>query len=223
MRTFWIQIVGTKDTGKTSLIEELTRELVSRGRRVTYIKHTHVEPTLDSEDTDTARVRAAGAAATVLTASNKVITIRGEVESVAELSFREAAPGDIVLVEGYKRSPGRKIVMTGGDLDFDALEGVVAVVGAAPEGYGGPAYAADQTSELCDLIERLTTGAEDQTWETRLVANGTEVPLNAFVQDVMASALSGMTEALRDVDDADTLEIRSRRIQRKEQSTTEAR
>ena len=41
---FWIQIVGTKDTGKTSLIEGLTRELVRRGRSVCYINHKHAEP-----------------------------------------------------------------------------------------------------------------------------------------------------------------------------------
>lgn len=212
MAAFWIQIVGTKDTGKTSLIEKLTRELVSRGRSVTYIKHTHVEPTLDAEDTDTGRVREAGAATTVLTTSDETITVRTRVENVAELSFREATPGGIVLVEGYKHSPGSKIVMAGGDLDFDSLEGVVAVVGEAPDGHEGPVYSPEQTLELCDLIEKLAASPDDQTWATRLLVNGREVPLNAFVQDVMASTLSGMVEVLRDVGDPDTLEIRSRRI-----------
>ena len=61
MASFWIQIVGTKDTGKTTLLENLTRELVSRGRTVAYVKHAHAAPTIDSEDTDTARLGAAGA------------------------------------------------------------------------------------------------------------------------------------------------------------------
>ena len=215
MASFWIQVVGTKDTGKTTLIENLTRELVSRGRTVAYIKHTHVEPSLEAEDTDTSRLRAAGAAVTALTGSDFTIASRSSGRGVEELSFRVAAPGDIVLAEGFKSTPGKKIVVTGGDLDFDALEGVVAVVGDAPDGYKGPVFSTDQTSELCDLIEKLAAQPSDQTWATRLLVNGEEVPLNAFVQDVMASALAGMTDVLRDVDEAETLELRSRRIPKK--------
>lgn len=212
MASSWIQIVGTKDTGKTSLVEAMTRELVRRGRTVAYIKHTHVDATLDAEDTDTARIRSAGAAVTALTGSDFTIAHRGSGRGVEELSFRVAAPGDIVLAEGFKRTPGKKIVIAGGDLDFEALEGVVAVVGDAPGGFKGPVFSPDQTTELCDLVEKLSAAPDDQTWATRLLVNGTEVPLNAFVQDVMASALSGMTDVLRDVEEAEALELRARRI-----------
>ncbi len=43
MAHFWIQIVGSKDVGKTSLLENVTRELARRGRSVCYVKHTHQE------------------------------------------------------------------------------------------------------------------------------------------------------------------------------------
>jgi len=214
MASFWIQIVGAKDTGKTSLIESLTRELVSRGRTVAYIKHTHVDATLEAEDTDTARLRDAGASVTALTGSDFTIAHRASGRGVAELSFRVASPGDIVLAEGFKETPGKKIVVAGGDLDVSALEGVVALVGDAPEGHKGPVYSPDQTSELCDLIEKLAAIPSDQTWATRLLINGEEVPLNPFVQDVMASALEGMTEVLKDVPGVDTLELRTRKIRK---------
>ena len=103
-------------------------------------------------------------------------------------------------------------MVTGGDLDFAALESVVAVVGDAPEGYRGPVFSPDQISELCDLIEKLAAQPPDQTWATRVLVNGEEVPLNPFVQDVMASALEGMTEVLRDVPEVKTLELRTRKI-----------
>ena len=216
MASFWIQVVGSKDTGKTSLLEGITRELTSRGRTVAYIKHTHVEPTLEAEDTDTARMRAAGAAVTALTGDDYTIAYRSAGSGVEELSFRVALPGDIVLAEGFKSTPGKKIAIVGGDLDIASLDRVVAVVGSAPDGYKGLAFSADQTSELCDLIEKLSTQPAEQTWATRLLVNGEEVPLKAFVQDVMASALSGMTDVLRDVDETDTLEIRVQRIRRTE-------
>ena len=192
----------------------MTRELVSRGRTVAYIKHTHVDATLDAEDTDTARIRAAGAAVTALTGNDFTIAHRGSGRGVEELSFRVSTPGDVVLAEGFKRTPGKKIVVAGGDLDFEKLEGVVAVVGEAPAGFKGPVFAADQTTELCDLIEKLVTVPSDQIWATRLLVNGEEVPLNAFVQNVMASALEGMTEVLNDVPEAATLELRARKIRK---------
>jgi hypothetical protein len=65
---------------------------------------------------------------------------------------------------------------------------------------------------LCDLIEKLMKQPPDQTWATRLLVNGEEVPLNPFVQDVVASALEGMTDVLRDVPDVKTLELRTRKI-----------
>jgi molybdopterin-guanine dinucleotide biosynthesis protein B len=216
MASFWIQVVGTKDTGKTSLLEGVTRELVSRGRTVAYIKHTHVEPTLEAEDTDTARMRAAGASVTALTGSDYTIAQRSSGRGVAELSFRVAVPGDIVLAEGFKGTPGKKIAIAAGELDIASLENVVAVVGDAPDGFKGPAFSPDQTSELCDLIEKLAAAPDDQTWATRLLVNGEEVPLNPFVQDVMASALSGMTDVLRDVPEGETLELRCRKIPKKD-------
>ncbi len=216
MASFWIQIVGSKDTGKTSLLEGITRELTSRGRTVAYIKHTHVEPTLEAEDTDTARMRAAGAAVSALTGDDYTIAYRSAGRGVEELSFRLAVPGDIVLAEGFKSAPGKKIAIVGGDLDISSLDGVVAIVGSAPDGYKGLVFSADQTSEICDLIERLSSQPSEQTWATRLLVNGKEVQLKTFVQDVMASALEGMTSVLRDVDDVETLEFRTRRIRRTE-------
>ena len=221
----WIQVVGAKKTGKTTLIEAVTRELVRRGRTVCYIKHTHSEPGYDNEDTDTAKLRDAGATTAVLAAADSTIVVhRAGEERIEQISFRDALPGDIVLAEGFKSAPGTKIVVAGGDLDVSALEGVVAVItdgprsGEATAGEGSDAkqkglrFTLDQTGEICDLIEKLATTKTGETWASRLFINGEEVVLNAFVQDVMASALLGMSTCLRGVDDATELEFRCTRI-----------
>ena len=223
----WIQIVGAKKTGKTTLIEALTSELVRRGRAVCYIKHTHSEPGYDNEDTDTAKLRAAGATTAVLAAADSTIVVHhAGKESIERLTFRDALPSEIVLAEGFKSAPGRKIALIGGDLDIGTLEGVVAVVtggakddgsgdgaGAAPQDGGakGLRFTIDQTTEICDLIEKLAVKKTGESWASRLFINGEEVELNAFVQDVMASALLGMTTCLRGVDGADELEFRCTR------------
>jgi molybdopterin-guanine dinucleotide biosynthesis protein B len=224
----WIQIVGAKKTGKTTLIEALTRELITRGRSVCYIKHTHSEPGFDNEDTDTAKLRAAGATTAVLAAADSTIVVhRAGKENIERLTYRDPLPGEIVLAEGFKSAPGRKITLAGGDLDIGALMGVVAVVTGGPkdERTGDPVgdtkglrFTIDQTGEICDLIEKLATAKTGETWASRIFINGVEVELNAFVQDVMASALLGMSTCLRGVDGADEIEFRCTRTGADEES-----
>jgi molybdopterin-guanine dinucleotide biosynthesis protein MobB len=211
MQSFWIQIVGAKDTGKTTLLEGLTRELVRRGRTVCYVKHTHQEPPTDRPDTDTARLSEAGAAVSVLAGPSTTTAHRasGE-ERIDSVSFREAHPGEIVLAEGFKSVPGKKIAIAGGALDVAALDDVVAVVGPAPAGYAGRSFDPGDVHEIADLIEELTAIPEDQTWATRILVDGREVPLNAFVQGVLASTLRGFCSSLREGDVERTIEVRCR-------------
>lgn len=214
MAGFWIQIVGTKKTGKTSLAEDLTRELVRRGRRVCYIKHTHEDgPTLDGESTDTARVRRAGASAAVLAGAGSTVVFRAPGgESLERVALRDSLPGEIVLAEGFKGTPGSKIVAAGGGLDVASLDGVIAVVGERPAGFTGPVFAADETGRLCDLVEATAAAAQGGgRWTTSLTVDGREVPLNAFVQDILASGVLGMSSALQNVEGGDSIELRCRR------------
>lgn len=214
MAGFWLQIVGTKKTGKTSLAEEITRELVRRGRRVCYIKHTHEDgPTLDGEDTDTARVRRAGASVAVLAGARSTVVFRAPGgESLERVALRDCLPGEIVLAEGFKGTPGRKIVVPGGGLDVASLDGVMGVVGTRPIGFEGPVFQADETARLCDLVEEAAAdGPDGQEWTTSLTIDGREIPLNAFVQNILASGLLGMSSALQNVGGGETLELRCRR------------
>jgi molybdopterin-guanine dinucleotide biosynthesis protein B len=208
----WIQIVGSKKTGKTSLLEAATRELASRGRTVCYVKHRHENARLDAADTDTSRLMEAGASAAALVGDSSTIVFRwSDGESLASVAIGDSLPGEIVLVEGFKSLPGSKIVVSGGDLDIDSLDDVVAVVGEAPAGFEGERIAPDDTASLCDLIERLADGAGGDTWTTSLVLDGREIRLNAFVQDVIASGLLGMASSLDGVDGAETMQVRCSR------------
>jgi molybdopterin-guanine dinucleotide biosynthesis protein B len=216
MAGFWIQVVGSKKTGKTSILEQIVRELVRRGRKVCYVKHTHEEPTLDGENTDTARLMQAGAAAAVLAGGRSTIVFRSPGDETLErIALRDSLPGEIVIAEGFKGTAGKKIVVAGGDLDVGVLDGVVALVGDAPAGYRGPVFRPDEIARLCDLIEEASAPAGTQGWATSLTIDGREIPLNTFVQDILASGLLGMASALQNVEGGDTLEIRCRRTGRK--------
>ncbi len=209
MPNTWIQIVGAKKTGKTTLIERIARELVSRGRSVCYVKHTHSEPGFDNEDTDTSRIRSAGASTSVLAGTGSTIVFHsGATEALDRISFRDALPDEIVLAEGFKQVPGKKIVMPGGDLGIDELDGIVALVGDAPDGYKGTTFDPEDIAGICDLIEKLTASRGGDMWSTRLFIDGEEVKLNAFVQDVMASAVLGMSTALKGIEGGGEIELR---------------
>ncbi len=215
MARLWIQVVGSKKTGKTSLLERVTRELAARGRSVCYVKHRHEDARMDASDSDTSRMMDAGAAVAVLVGDSSTIVFRGsEAQSLASVAIGDSNPGEIVLAEGFKTAPGSKIVVAGGDLDIDALEDVVAVVGEAPAGFAGAVIDDGDTPRLCDLIERLADSGTGDSWATSLVIDGQEIRLNAFVQDVIASGLLGMATALDGVDGADTLQVRCERRRR---------
>jgi molybdopterin-guanine dinucleotide biosynthesis protein B len=104
-------VVGTKNSGKTTVSEFLVRSLSERGLSVATIKHIHHEFTIDTEGKDTFRMRKAGAKLVVSFSPSEIAILRppGDVEEeFRELSGEMEAEGfDYLVVEGFK-------VMSGG-------------------------------------------------------------------------------------------------------------
>ena len=107
-----VGIVGWKNSGKTTLVEKLVRELTTRGLRVSTIKHAHHDFDIDHPGKDSFRHRAAGAQE-VIVASVQRWALLHEYRGAPELSLPELlvqlVPCDVVLVEGFKFGPHRKI------------------------------------------------------------------------------------------------------------------
>jgi molybdopterin-guanine dinucleotide biosynthesis adapter protein len=107
-----IGIVGWKNSGKTTLAERLVAEFTRRGWRVATIKHAHHSFQIDTADTDSARHRRAGATQVAIV-SDKRWALMTEVGAAAEPPLAAIiamlAPCDLILVEGYKSEPIRKI------------------------------------------------------------------------------------------------------------------
>jgi molybdopterin-guanine dinucleotide biosynthesis protein MobB len=207
-----IQVVGSKKTGKTSLLEDVSRELRRRGRSVCYLKHRHENARLDADDTDTDRMMKAGARVAALVGDTSAIVFRNEQDEPPALTaLRQSLPGEIVLAEGWKSLAGPKIVVAGGDLDIGKIDGVIAVVGDPPQGFGGRVIQREDVAGVCDLIERTAEAGGGDVWRTSLIIDGREIELNTFVQDIFASAVMGMSLSLRDIEGGDTLELRCAR------------
>jgi molybdopterin-guanine dinucleotide biosynthesis protein B len=103
---------GWSGSGKTTLIEQLIPRLVLHGLRVSLIKHAHHGFEVDQPGKDSFRHRHAGCSEVLVTSGVRWALLH-ELRGDAELTMTEAldrlSPCDLVLVEGYKRSPLPKL------------------------------------------------------------------------------------------------------------------
>ena len=106
-----INVMGQgSNVGKTDLMEGLIQELKTRGLSVATVKHDVHGFDIDHKGKDTYRHREAGAE-TVIISSKKRFAMIKEVEEEIKLNdiLKLLKDKDIILVEGYKKSPLRKI------------------------------------------------------------------------------------------------------------------
>jgi len=110
MRIF--SIVGHKNAGKTTLLATLAQEFRRKGMRVASIKHASEPVDLDRPGTDSWRHLNEGRVDAVLLASpNLRVTLERVPDDTGPIELaKERFPDyDLVIVEGFKRSPLPKI------------------------------------------------------------------------------------------------------------------
>ena len=105
-----IHIVGCKNDGKTSLIIDLIKELNRRGLRVGTVKHGFHASRFDTPDKDSYLHREAGSDPAAIVAKSHAAVFfsskkQGLYQQLASL-FNDV---DVVLVEGDKNGPGKKV------------------------------------------------------------------------------------------------------------------
>ncbi|MCG7381162.1 molybdopterin-guanine dinucleotide biosynthesis protein B [Paenibacillus sp. ACRRY] len=130
-----VQIVGYKNTGKSTLTAELTRFLSSEGLRVAVIKHDgHDHFQMDHEGTDSYRFNQAGASAVVVMSEKRTAIIEQQPTSL-ETMLTRLSDYDWILIEGYKAAAYPKLVMIREENHvaiLQELRGVMAVVSWFP-------------------------------------------------------------------------------------------
>lgn len=106
-----VAFVAKSNTGKTTLLEKLIRELKDRGYRVGAIKHDAHQFDIDHPGKDSHRLTAAGADSMVITSSAQLALVKKHAESpsIEYLIATYFSDVDIVLTEGFKMSPIPKI------------------------------------------------------------------------------------------------------------------
>ncbi|MEM7428846.1 MAG: molybdopterin-guanine dinucleotide biosynthesis protein B [Pseudomonadota bacterium] len=157
-------IAGYKNAGKTTLTSNLVRELVSRGHRVSTIKHAHHNFDIDHPGRDSHRHREAGAHEVAIVASRRwalLHELRDEDEPGMEDMLAKLEPVDLVVIEGYRHGAIPKIEAVNAELDHPRLAGADPnVMAVATNGdrvaEPVPAFDRDDIPAIADFVEQLT-------------------------------------------------------------------
>jgi molybdopterin-guanine dinucleotide biosynthesis protein B len=156
------QIVGYKNTGKTTLICRLIEMLAGKGIRVGVVKHDAHDFDMDHLGTDTWKHRKAGAKTVAITSEHRTAIIREKSTPLYELisQFNDV---DVILVEGYKfeNFPKILIIRTEKDIELmDQIQNVKAVASWLPQDRLNfdsdqelPFLTVDDVFDICEVIK----------------------------------------------------------------------
>lgn len=157
-----ITFIGWHNSGKTTVLRAVIKELSRRGFRIGVIKSTkHTGINLDAERTDTSLLMAAGAVSAELVTPDGPVFLcknRQKAKNGAEGTGQDGI--DIVLGEGFKHDASiLKIEVARKDLQGEGLlkdiaAGVIAMV-TDMDVTGIKVFRFSQTEQLCDFIQGL--------------------------------------------------------------------
>lgn len=156
-----LSIVGKSDSGKTTLLEKVVRELTSRGFRIGTIKHDAHRFEIDHEGKDSWRHKQSGAVLTIISSPDKLALVADtdRDHSLAELRDRFVRDVDLIISEGYKRESHPKIEVFRSELHRELLcmvdENLIAIAGDPPNPPENvPVFELNEPVPLCDFIEK---------------------------------------------------------------------
>ena len=151
-----VSFIGRSNSGKTTLLEKVVRELKIRGYRVAIVKHTHHDFEIDRPGKDTWRLAQAGGDIVVLSSPDKVTFVEyPDAElTLDEISALFKAKVDIVLTEGYKNGNAPKILILSSEDDRNRLcrEEPMATISARISSTGAPQFDNGDVFHIIDLI-----------------------------------------------------------------------
>lgn len=155
-----ISVVGTSDTGKTTLLERVVKELRSRGWRIATVKHDAHSFEIDHEGKDSWRHKRAGAHMAIISSPSKIAVVQDTDHDLTlnEIRDRFVRDVDIIITEGYKREMHPKIEVFRSELHRELLctddESLIAIAGDHPSPPAGiSVFDLDDPRQLCDFIQ----------------------------------------------------------------------
>ncbi len=161
-----VSVVGKGDSGKTTFLEKLIRELSSRGVRVATVKHHVHDYEIDVPGKDSWRHARAGAVTTMVSSPDKFALIR-QVEQELTLPELARIAGDsgcdLLLTEGFKREGVNRVEVSRAARSEELIcspdEMLALVTDNDSIGCEGvPRFHLDDAAGVADLIEARFLG-----------------------------------------------------------------
>jgi molybdopterin-guanine dinucleotide biosynthesis protein B len=206
-----ISIVGRSNTGKTTLLEKVVKELKRRGYRVAVVKHDSHGFDIDHPGKDSWRMAQAGSDVVVLSSADKVAMIKKPVKEMTLEQLKEIVMDgvDIIITEGYKGADKPKIEVFRSEVSDRILsreEELVALVTDRHFDIDVPQFTADDANGVVDLIvaKLLSQPAEE---EICLSVNGRDIGFKPFVKDAFIKTISGMGSTLHGTENAREIKL----------------
>jgi molybdopterin-guanine dinucleotide biosynthesis protein B len=154
-----IGIAGWSGAGKTTLLTRVIPCLVTRGLRVSTIKHAHHAFDIDQPGKDSHTHRMAGATEVLVSSANRFALmheLRGEPEWPLAALLDKLSAVDLVLVEGFKTEAHPKLEVYRAAVGKPPLypqdANIVAVASDGPVAARVPVVALDDTEAIADIL-----------------------------------------------------------------------
>ncbi len=154
-----VSVVGTSDSGKTTLLERLIPELKARGYKVAVVKHDVHGFEMDKEGKDSWRLKRAGADAIIVSSPTRMALIQ-DVEkdyTLEEIREKLSLDVDLILSEGYKRDIHPKVEVYRKAHRRELLctreDNLLAVASDVSLDVGVPCVDIEDPKALADLLE----------------------------------------------------------------------
>lgn len=153
-----ITIVGKSNSGKTTLLEKIVRELTQRGVRIGSVKHAHDGFEMDKKGKDSWRHRQAGAASTLVVSDNSLVLVKSDSSPFIDKMKACLSDRDIILAEGFKKENLPKIEVFRTDSIHEeplclADENLVAFVTDSGYQPDVPVFGLEDIREIADFIQ----------------------------------------------------------------------
>ena len=163
-----IGLAGWSGAGKTTLLTRLIPHFIAHGLRVSVIKHAHHEFDVDVPGKDSWVHRQSGAAE-VLVSSTRRWALMHELRAAAEPKIPELLAKmsrvDLVLIEGFKREPHRKIEVyraaNGKPALFPDDPGIVGIASDTRLETKLPLVHLDDIPAIAAMMQASAAGVED--------------------------------------------------------------
>ena len=152
-----VSFIGNSNSGKTTLLEKVVRELKLKGYRMVVIKHSPHGFDIDQPGKDTWRLAQAGSDIVVVSSPDKVAFIErvGTELTLNQIEALFRGKADIVLTEGYKDSNTAKILVLGDEQNREQLccQGeILATISARLSPLGMPKFDYDDVARIVNLL-----------------------------------------------------------------------